>query len=106
LSPHGTPFQQRVWREIARIPRGETITYAELARRAGNPAALRAAGAATGHNPISLLIPCHRVVGSDGTLTGYAAGLERKRKLLALETRPEIAHEQGRTIRADTLAGA
>jgi methylated-DNA-[protein]-cysteine S-methyltransferase len=89
LAPHGTPFQRTVWQEIGRIPKGETITYAELARRSGNAAAVRAAGAATGRNPISLMIPCHRVVGSDGSLTGYAGGLERKRKLLALEARSE-----------------
>ena len=76
-----------------RIPSGETITYAELARRAGNAAAVRAAGAATGRNPISLLIPCHRVVGSDGSLTGYAGGLERKRRLLALEAGPDSLRE-------------
>ena len=87
MAPHGTPFQQAVWQQIAGVPSGETITYAELAWRAGNPAAVRAAGAATGRNPISLLIPCHRVVGSDGSLTGYAGGLERKRRLLALEAR-------------------
>jgi methylated-DNA-[protein]-cysteine S-methyltransferase len=85
LAPNGTNFQCAVWQQIAGIPGGETITYAELARRAGYPAAVRAAGAATGRNPISLLIPCHRVVGSDGSLTGYAGGLERKRRLLALE---------------------
>ena len=87
LAPRGTPFQQRVWREIARIPRGQTITYRELANRTGLPTGVRAAGAATGRNPISLLVPCHRVVGSDGSLTGYAGGLERKRALLALEVR-------------------
>jgi methylated-DNA-[protein]-cysteine S-methyltransferase len=106
LSPHGTPFQKRVWREIARIPRGETITYAELARRAGNPAALRAAGAATGRNPISLIVPCHRVVGSDGSLTGYAGGLERKRRLLGLEAGSGNAPRPDATVRADSLAGA
>ena len=87
MAPHGTPFQEAVWQQIAAIPSGETITYAELARRAGNRAAVRAAGSATGRNPISLLIPCHRVVGSNGSLTGYAGGLERKRWLLALEAR-------------------
>jgi methylated-DNA-[protein]-cysteine S-methyltransferase len=85
LAANGTDFQCAVWRQIGAIPSGETITYAELARRAGYPAAVRAAGAATGRNPISLLIPCHRVVGSNGSLTGYAGGLERKRRLLALE---------------------
>jgi methylated-DNA-[protein]-cysteine S-methyltransferase len=106
LAPRGTHFQRAVWQQIARIPRGETITYAELARRAGNAAAVRAAGAATGRNPISLLIPCHRVVGSDGSLTGYAGGLERKRRLLALEAGSVVASEPKTTIRAGSLAGA
>ena len=81
----GTEFQRRVWKEIARIPYGETITYAELARRAGAPGSARAAGAATGRNPLSIMVPCHRVVGSGGSLTGYAGGLDRKARLLALE---------------------
>jgi methylated-DNA-[protein]-cysteine S-methyltransferase len=81
----GTPFQQRVWREIAGIPYGKTITYAELAKRAGSPGSARAAGAATGRNPLSIIVPCHRVVGTSGTLTGYAGGLDRKAHLLALE---------------------
>ena len=85
LAPQGTNFQRAVWQQIACIPFGETITYAELARRSGNATAVRAAGAATGRNPVSLMIPCHRVVGSDGSLTGYAGGLERKRWLLAME---------------------
>ena len=85
LAPSGTPFQQRVWNEIARIPYGATITYAELAKRAGSPRSARAAGAATGRNPLSIIVPCHRVVGSSGSLTGYAGGFERKRRLLALE---------------------
>lgn len=85
LAPEGTQFQCRVWQEIARIPFGETISYSELARRAGAPGSARAAGAATGRNPISIVVPCHRVVGSDGSLTGYAGGLERKTKLLEIE---------------------
>ena len=85
LAPRGSTFQKRVWEEIARVPYGETISYAELARRAGAPGQARAAGAATGRNPVSLVIPCHRIVGSDGSLTGYAGGLERKRELLELE---------------------
>ena len=85
LAARGTAFQQRVWNEIARIGRGETITYAELARRAGAPGCARAAGAATGRNPHSIVVPCHRVVGSAGALTGYAGGLERKARLLHLE---------------------
>ena len=87
IAPEGTPFQHRVWREIRRIPYGETITYAELARRAGSPGSARAAGAATGRNPLSIVVPCHRVVGSAGSLTGYAGGIERKARLLALEGR-------------------
>jgi methylated-DNA-[protein]-cysteine S-methyltransferase len=85
LAPGGTDFQRRVWGEIAKIPFGETLTYAQLAKRAGAPGSARAAGAATGRNPHSILVPCHRVVGSDGSLTGYAGGLERKTALLVLE---------------------
>jgi methylated-DNA-[protein]-cysteine S-methyltransferase len=85
MAPSGTDFQRRVWREIARIPFGKTITYAELAKRAGAPGSARAAGAATGRNPISIIVPCHRVVGTSGSLTGYAGGLDRKARLLALE---------------------
>jgi methylated-DNA-[protein]-cysteine S-methyltransferase len=85
LAPQGSEFQRRVWIEIARIPFGETLTYAELAQRAGAPGAARAAGAATGRNPLSIIVPCHRVVGSDGSLTGYAGGIERKERLLRLE---------------------
>ena len=85
LAPEGTSFQQRVWQEIARVPYGKTITYGELAKRAGAPGQARAAGAATGRNPIGVVIPCHRIMGADGSLTGYAGGLERKRGLLELE---------------------
>jgi methylated-DNA-[protein]-cysteine S-methyltransferase len=85
VAPRGTPFQKRVWQEIARVPFGETITYAELASRAGAPGSARAAGAATGRNPIGVVVPCHRIVGADGSLTGYAGGLERKAKLLEIE---------------------
>ena len=85
LAPEGTDFQRRVWQEIARIRFGETITYAQLASRAGAPGSARAAGAATGRNPISIVVPCHRVVGTDGSLTGYAGGLDRKTRLLELE---------------------
>ncbi|MEO5694850.1 MAG: methylated-DNA--[protein]-cysteine S-methyltransferase [Usitatibacter sp.] len=85
LAPLGTAFQQSVWKQIARIPRGETLTYAELAERAGRPGAARAAGAATGRNPISVVVPCHRVVGTNGSLTGYAGGIPRKVKLLEME---------------------
>jgi len=85
IAPQGTPFQQRVWREIARVPHGETISYAELAARAGAPGSARAAGAAAGRNPIAIVIPCHRIVATNGALTGYAGGLARKRSLLAHE---------------------
>jgi methylated-DNA-[protein]-cysteine S-methyltransferase len=91
LAPRGTPFQERVWKEIAAIPYGETLTYAELARRAGAPGAARAAGAATGRNPLSIVVPCHRVVGSAGGLTGYAGGLDRKERLLRMEGAREAA---------------
>jgi len=87
LAPVGTPFQREVWSAIGDVPFGETMTYAELARRCGRPSAVRAAGAATGRNPITVIIPCHRIVGSGGALTGYAGGLERKRALLTLEAR-------------------
>lgn len=81
----GTPFQARVWRALAAIPYGQTRTYGQLATELGDPRVVRAVGAANGRNPISILVPCHRVVGADGTLTGYAGGLERKELLLALE---------------------
>ncbi len=81
----GTPFQQQVWRALQGIPRGETITYAELARRVDRPTGFRAVGAANGQNPIAVVVPCHRVIASDGTLGGYGGGLDRKRWLLAHE---------------------
>jgi methylated-DNA-[protein]-cysteine S-methyltransferase len=87
LAPQGTPFQVAVWEELCRIPYGDTITYAELARRIGRPSAVRAVGAANGANPIAVIVPCHRVIGSNGTLTGYGGGIERKQFLLALEGR-------------------
>lgn len=85
LSPQGTPFQQRVWRELCRIPYGQTRTYGEVAAQIGKPGAARAVGQAANRNPIWLLIPCHRVVGIGGTLTGYAGGLQMKQALLDLE---------------------
>lgn len=85
LRLHGTPFQLAVWEGLRSIPRGATIAYAELARRVGAPRAVRAVGAAVGRNPVSIFVPCHRVVGSDGSLTGYAGGLPRKACLLRLE---------------------
>ncbi|HET7572460.1 MAG TPA: methylated-DNA--[protein]-cysteine S-methyltransferase [Gaiellaceae bacterium] len=83
----GTPFQRAVWDEVRRIPYGETATYAELARRIGRPRAVRAVGHANGRNPLPVAVPCHRVLGSDGSLTGYGGGLGRKRLLLELEAR-------------------
>lgn len=85
LNPQGTPFQQRVWSELQRIPFGETISYGELARRIGNPNACRAVGRANGANPIGIVIPCHRVIGGSGKLTGFAAGLDVKSWLLGHE---------------------
>jgi methylated-DNA-[protein]-cysteine S-methyltransferase len=85
LHQAGTDFQNEVWRQIARIPFGKTITYTELARRSGKPDAIRAAGTATGRNPLSLIVPCHRVVGKNGGMGGYAGGLKRKEQLLELE---------------------
>jgi methylated-DNA-[protein]-cysteine S-methyltransferase len=82
---HGTPFQRAVWEELLSIPYGSTATYGELAARLGRPSASRAVGAATGRNPVSIVVPCHRVVGSSGALTGYAGGVPRKRALLTLE---------------------
>jgi methylated-DNA-[protein]-cysteine S-methyltransferase len=85
LAPAGTPFQRAVWRAIAAVPFGSTINYTELARQAGFPGSARAAGTATGRNPLSIIIPCHRILGSNGSLTGYAGGLHRKRALLEHE---------------------
>lgn len=85
LGPDGTAFQQQVWTEVARIPIGTVSTYAEIARRIGRPSAIRATGAANGSNPLPILIPCHRVVGTGGRLTGYGGGLETKQRLLQLE---------------------
>jgi methylated-DNA-[protein]-cysteine S-methyltransferase len=85
VQPEGTPFQRTVWNELQRIPYGETISYGELAGRVGNPKASRAVGLANGANPISIVVPCHRVIGANGKLTGYGGGLSIKEKLLALE---------------------
>jgi methylated-DNA-[protein]-cysteine S-methyltransferase len=91
----GTDFQRQVWRALRQIPCGETISYGELARRIDRPAAVRAVGLANGSNPISVVVPCHRVIGSDGSLTGYGGGIERKRWLLTHEQRvaavPELS---------------
>lgn len=84
----GSPFQSSVWRALREIPAGRTISYAELAQRIGKPTAIRAAGLANGQNPISIVVPCHRVIGSNGTLTGYGGGLPRKKWLLEHEGVP------------------
>jgi len=84
-SPPGTPFQKSVWERLARIPSGETVTYGGLARELGRPAATRAVARAVGDNRLAIVVPCHRVVGSDGKLTGYGGGLWRKQRLLDLE---------------------
>lgn len=88
LTTTGTPFQQQVWAALRRVPYGRTCTYADLAVAVGRPTAVRAVGAANGRNPVGIVVPCHRVVGSSGALTGYAGGLERKRFLL----QHELAH--------------
>jgi len=85
VEPHGTPFQRRVWQALLDVPCGQTISYAQLAARVGAPTAVRAVGAAVGRNPVSVIVPCHRIVGADGSLTGYAGGLDRKRALLGRE---------------------
>jgi methylated-DNA-[protein]-cysteine S-methyltransferase len=91
LAVQGTEFQQRVWRQVARIPYGETTTYGKIARQLGRPRAAQAVGAAVGRNPTPIVVPCHRVIGADGSLTGFGGGLELKRSLLN--------HEAGRTSR-------
>ena len=85
LAPAGTPFQQQCWQQLQQIPFGTTISYAELAQRVGNPKASRAVGAANGRNPLPIVIPCHRVIGSSGKLHGFAYGVEIKRLLIDLE---------------------
>ena len=85
VAPAGTPFQRKVWRALQGIPWGKAISYGELARRIGSPGSARAVGMANGRNPIAIVIPCHRVIGADGSLTGYGGGLDRKRWLLAHE---------------------
>ena len=85
LAPRGTPFQQRVWTALRAIPFGETVSYLDIARQLGDPKATRAVGAANGRNPLSIVVPCHRVVGTSGALTGFGGGVERKRWLLSHE---------------------
>jgi methylated-DNA-[protein]-cysteine S-methyltransferase len=87
LAPRGTAFRQLVWRALQAIPYGATATYSEIARAIGQPQASRAVGGANHHNPLAIVIPCHRVIGSDGSMTGYGGGLDRKRLLLDLEAR-------------------
>jgi methylated-DNA-[protein]-cysteine S-methyltransferase len=94
LAPQGTEFQRRVWAELTRIPYGETISYGVLARRIGQPGSARAVGLANGRNPISIVVPCHRVIGSNGKLVGYGGGLARKQALLS--------HEAGETAPVST----
>ena len=86
LDPRGSVFQRSIWKAISKVGFGRTLTYGELAQRAGHPGSARAAGAATGRNPLSIIVPCHRIMGADGSLTGYAGGLSRKRALLELES--------------------
>jgi methylated-DNA-[protein]-cysteine S-methyltransferase len=86
LDPSGSPFQRTVWMALRTIPYGQTRSYADIARQIGNPTASRAVGLANGRNPISIIVPCHRVIGANGSLTGYGGGLERKRALLDLES--------------------
>lgn len=85
VAPMGTPFQSQVWAALRRIPAGQTVSYGELARRVGRPGSVRAVGGANGDNPVAVVVPCHRVIGADGSLTGYGGGLERKRWLLVHE---------------------
>jgi methylated-DNA-[protein]-cysteine S-methyltransferase len=94
LAPRGSEFELRVWSLLTKIPHGETRTYGRLAAELGEPGSAQAVGNANGWNPISIVVPCHRVVGADGSLTGYAGGLDRKRFLLGLEERP--AADDGR----------
>ncbi len=89
IAAKGTPFQQSVWQALTTIPYGETWSYAQLADAIGNPKAVRAVGLANGKNPVSVIVPCHRVIGKNGKLTGYAGGVERKQRLLAIEGKIE-----------------
>jgi methylated-DNA-[protein]-cysteine S-methyltransferase len=108
ISSEGTEFQREIWRQIALIPFGQTITYSELARRARAPKAVRAAGAATGRNPLGIIVPCHRVVGKNGSMTGFAGGLDRKKSLLKIESAPiiQLAKRKGIRPNGNRFAGA
>lgn len=88
LNPQGTDFQKKVWKELTKIPYGETTSYLELSKKLGDEKAIRAVAAANGKNPLWIIVPCHRVIGSDGSLTGYAGGLHRKKWLLEFENPP------------------
>lgn len=90
LAPRGTAFQQKVWQALQQVGYGQTTSYKEIARRIGHPAAVRAVGAANGRNPIAIVVPCHRIIGANGTLTGYAGGLGRKAALLKLEQAQKV----------------
>ncbi|MFD3500551.1 methylated-DNA--[protein]-cysteine S-methyltransferase [Streptomyces sp. NPDC058676] len=90
LRLHGTPFQRSVWEQLQKIPYGETRSYGELADTLGNPTASRAVGLANGRNPVGIIVPCHRVVGANGGLTGYGGGLDRKQRLLDFESGPAL----------------
>ena len=94
LAPEGTAFQRKVWSALLRVPYGATATYGDIARQIGAPKAVRAVGAANGRNPIAIVVPCHRVIGANGTLTGYGGGLDRKRVLLDLETAHATTSQQ------------
>lgn len=107
LHIEGTQFQKEVWKHLCDIPFGETRTYGQLAEEIGNPKAVRAVGLANGRNPISIVVPCHRVVGSNGSLTGYGGGLERKRFLLELEgvsLASQLTHMSGNRKRTQSLS--
>ena len=90
MAPEGTPFQQQVWMALREIPYGQTMSYGQIARAIGNDKAVRAVGTANGCNPLAPIVPCHRVIGADGSMTGYAGGLERKRWLLEMEARHSV----------------
>jgi len=105
LAAEGTPFQQEVWSALTTIPYGETVSYGELARRVGRPTACRAVGAANGRNPIPIIIPCHRVIGADGSLTGFGGGLPIKRRLLLLEAIDRRRAQSGQFLFEGSDAG-
>ena len=93
IAPQGTPFQQQVWRELCKIPFGETASYQTIAERLGKPKACRAVGMANGKNPLPIIIPCHRIIGKDGSMTGFGGGLALKRQLLDLERGPDAVND-------------